>query len=242
MRCILSLRRVNTTLPIRLLVGGERDVNVETAIASHGVHVAPSTLVSAAPLAPVWASPWMRGTFAKLAALTLSQYRRVVILDSDTIVVRNIDHLSGAPPPLAAYFHFHNGFTCPQHATAADGPAGECARGVLNSGVLSLQPSVERFARAQLLLADESTMRDEGRWETSDQRLWHALYADGVHELPFGYNANADANLSRGEWAKVHVLHDIVVQRKRGWARSGHATLVDTLTREARHVFAAVRV
>ena len=85
---------------------------------------------------------------------------------------------------------------------------------------------------------DAQRAADEGRWETSDQRLWHALY-EHVHELPFAYNANADANLTRGEWERVHVLHDLVVQRKRGWARSGHAPLVDELTREARRVMAA---
>ena len=43
----------------------------------------------------------------------------------------------------------------------------------------------------------------EGLFETSDQRLWFALYDgsdDAMHELPFGFNANADANLTRAEW------------------------------------------
>ena len=233
LRSVLSLHRVNSSLPIRLLVSGERDSRIEAVFSSLGVHVAPSPLASAAALAPAWASPWMRGTFAKLAALTITSYRRIVLLDSDTIVVRNVDHLSGAPAPLAGYFHFHNGFTCPQHAPSAHASGDECARGVLNSGVLTLQPSLERFATAQRMLADESALADEGPWEGSDQRLWHALYADGVHELPFGYNANADANLTASEWARVHILHDIVVQRKRGWARSGHLPLVAELTRQA---------
>ena len=84
-------------------------------------------------------------------------------------------------------------------------------------------------------------MGDEGRWEESDQRLWHALYEE-VYELPFGYNANADANVTRAEWSRVRVLHDIVVQRKRGWGRSGYSGLVEELTRRSRDTFAhAVR-
>ena len=54
-------------------------------------------------------------------------------------------------------------------------------------------------------------------------------------------NANADANLTRSEWARVHVLHDIVVQRKRGWARSGYSELVVELTHEARRLIAEGR-
>ena len=68
-----------------------------------------------------------------------------------------------------------------------------------------------------------------------DRDLRSALYAQQpIHELPFAYNANADANLTRASWAQVHILHDLIVQRKRGWARSGHAALVEDLTREAR--------
>ena len=59
-----------------------------------------------------------------------------------------------------------------------------------------------------------------------------------VHELPFGYNANADANVTRAEWSRVRLLHDIVVQRKRGWGRSGYAALVEELTRRSRDTFA----
>ena len=120
-------------------------------------------------------------------------------------------------------------------------PRERCASGVLNSGVLALSPSLERLDAAHRLLAHPSSASrlggDEGAWETSDQRLWHALYP-AAHELPFRYNANADANLTRAEWAKVHVLHDLVVQRRRGWARSGHATLVEELTRQARRALA----
>ena len=58
-----------------------------------------------------------------------------------------------------------------------------------------------------------------------------------MHELPFGYNANADANMSASSWAAVYVLHDLVVQRKRGWRGTGHEALVANLTREAHAAF-----
>ena len=249
LRCVLSLRRVNTTLPVVLLVSGERDAAFEALLANDpqlGVRIEP--VASWATLRPPpWSSPWMRGTFAKFSALSLSQYRRVIVLDSDTLVVKNVDHLSNAPPPIAGYFHFEFGYTCPQQDVeqALVQSAAYCDQGILNSGVLALQPDPSRLETARKLLfaGDGSTLGDAGGlWETSDQRLWHALYArETIYELPFGYNANADANLTRASWADVSILHDLVVQRKRGWARSGHAELVESLTREARHRFSRAR-
>ena len=91
------------------------------------------------------------------------------------------------------------------------------------------------FRRLLLLQSGESTLsrRTDGLVDGSDQRIWHALH-DELHELPFAYNANADANVSAAEWAKVRVLHDIVTQRKRGWLRSGYHELVSELTRDAK--------
>ena len=93
----------------------------------------------------------MRGTFNKFSALALTQYRRVILLDSDCIVVRNIDHLSGAPPPLAAYFHFDLGSTCPQAR------AGSCAHGVLTGAV-----GVPRVARDDGLQARDQRRHRRG--------------------------------------------------------------------------------
>jgi len=161
LRCILSLRRVSTALPIHLLVSGERDGEREAVIARQGVQI---DQMPSMPAPPAWSSAWMRGTFNKFSALALTQYRRVILLDSDCIVVRNIDHLSGAPPPLAAYFHFDLGSTCPQAR------AGSCARGVLNSGVLALQPDTARLESAHRLFASNATVdHSEGVWESSDQ-------------------------------------------------------------------------
>ena len=234
LRCVLSLRRVNTSLPIRLLVSGERERQREAVIASHGVGIVPTPPL---PAAPSWASPYMRGTFSKFAALALTEFSAILLLDSDTLALRGIDHLALAPTP-AAYFHFDAGYSCPVPDLAA--ARGVCGGGLLNSGVMVLTPSARllRKARRLMELSDrEEVLGAEGLFETSDQRLWHALYDeahDWVHELPFGYNANADANLTRVEWGRVSILHDLVAQRRRGWGRSGHAWLVDDLNRQAK--------
>ena len=66
--------------------------------------------------------------------------------------------------------------------------------------------------------------------DSSDQRLWHALYqAEHIHELPIAYNANAQANMSQQSWASVYLLHDIITQRSRGYA---HTPQLHRLVRE----------
>ena len=102
-----------------------------------------------------------------------------------------------------------------------------------------LQPDAERLQRAQSLLSNSSARLDDvgeiGWHESSDQRLWHSLY-DAIHELPFAYNANADANMTAASWRGVYVLHDLIVQRKRGWRHAGHQAVVAQLSQEARSV------
>jgi hypothetical protein len=223
LRCVLSLRRVGTQLPTHLLVSGERDPETEQSFAVKGVRVTP---VAQVPLPP-WAKLWMRGTFAKVGVLSLTQYSSVIMLDSDCIALRNIDHLAFAPVP-AAYIHYDKGFTCPQtRITPLEGD--RCGRAVINSGVMVLAPQGLMHRKALGLIQHSSANR---AWDGSDQQLWHDLY-ERVYELPFAYNANADANMTLASWARVFILHDLVVQRKRGWSRSGHSLFVKQLTKEA---------
>ena len=62
---------------------------------------------------------------------------------------------------------------------------------------------------------------------------------DVVNELPFGFNSNADANLTHDQWQGVSILHDLLAQRKRGWARSGLASFVDEVSRSAKAAMAS---
>ena len=56
---------------------------------------------------PAWASKWSRASFAKLRVLALEQLDTAVVLDTDTLVLRNVDVLASISPPA-----FHFGFKC----------------------------------------------------------------------------------------------------------------------------------
>ena len=105
-RLCLSLRSVNNTLPISLLASGERYPAVEALLASRfGVLTIDGTGGRLAPpvRVPAWASKWARGSFAKLRALTLTQFSTLLVLDADAIVLRNLDHLPSVPPPAFVF-------------------------------------------------------------------------------------------------------------------------------------------
>jgi hypothetical protein len=91
-----GLARVNSTLPLHVLVSGE-DVEHSmhltelTVLRRQGVHV---HLVPSSPI-PRWASWNHRASFAKLFVFNMSLQLavRLIYLDTDLVVLRNIDHL-----------------------------------------------------------------------------------------------------------------------------------------------------
>ena len=197
-RSVLSLRRVNTTLPIHALVSGERVPSVEERLQQLGVRIlgpeqAPPVRI------PPWASKWARASFAKVRALALAPagFGRVIVLDTDTIVLRNIDHLASFPSPA-----FVVGYKC-------------FPRRELRAALMVLQPSRADWERASALMADPSAGVYDDLGEGS---VWRRLY-ERVHELPAGYAALRSTDLDAAEWAKVHVLHDPNLLRKA--ARAG---------------------
>ena len=91
--------------------------------------------------APRWAagSPWA-GTFAKLRTLQLTHFSRILVLDTDCVALRNVDHLaSRSAVPRTPAFVF----------SAQDGGAW----GLMNSGVMVLRPDGAEFERAKALMA-----------------------------------------------------------------------------------------
>jgi glycogenin glucosyltransferase len=106
-------------------------------------------------------------TFTKLRAWELSDYDRVVILDSDTAVVRNVDELFARPSFAAA-----PDFFLPDR---------------FNSGVMVIQPSRKTFGRMMQALANSGT------YDGGDQGFLNSFYPDWyampvANRLPAGFN------------------------------------------------------
>ena len=191
-RTVLSLRGVKTAHPVVLLTN-LTDAAILQPFREQGVRVSPVP-ESALPTKPSKAcgyNPLLcrrnARTYVKLGFFALTEFDKVIALDTDIIVHRNIDHLFGLATPAAV--------TDPNQA----------ARGVLqgleggytthlpggvpvfpfNSGVLLLRPSLAMHAR-MLRRIDELPSHDGG-----DQGFVASFFAaEGIpwYELPRRYN------------------------------------------------------
>jgi len=211
-RLALSLRAVSTRLPMLLLVSGERQPAYESAIAALGVTVLEGDTDAVPDLPTTFRTSELRsskgartqsiqGTFAKLHVLSLHTrgYARLIVLDVDCLVLRNIDHLHAAPTPGFAFLgdQMNSGVMVLDPREAATRRA---VRAFFARGLVSSPDKVPPRVRATL---------PHNAW-LGDQMVWHEVY-DIFHELPIGYNAMPHvAEAGRAAfWLQVHVLHDV---------------------------------
>lgn len=124
---------------------------------------------------------WALGTFVKLRVLSLTQFERVLLLDNDCIVMRNLDHLaSRAAVPTPALVSSSQG-----GGTSA----------MMNSGMMVLTPNRTEYARMVVLMASIERAHANGQRakyplvDHGDQAVWHNFY-HRFHELPAAYNAH----------------------------------------------------
>jgi alpha-N-acetylglucosamine transferase len=126
--------------------------------------------------------------FAKLRLWQLTQYERVVFIDADAIVLRNIDRLfaypefSAAPNVYESLADFHR----------------------LNSGVFVASPSEETFGRMLSVLD-----RPGAYWPRTDQTFLQSFFP-GWHGLPVFFNMLQYVWFNLPElwdWKSVSVIH-----------------------------------
>ena len=212
LRLVLSLRRVNTRIPINVYLSGERRAAYEEVLRGAGVDIASATSISPPP----WALPFHANSFAKLLALALVQFTAVLSLDIDCVVLRNIDHMLRFPTPSFAY--------------QTDERHGKCVW-EMQSGVMLLRPDAGEFRRAMNMTASGSKPPGDG----GDQSVWRAVYPS-VHELPAAYNAFKYQLRGEEEWSSVFVLHDGWTMRWTEWWPREYpavASVLQNLTVEA---------
>jgi len=145
----------------------------------------------------------MSGSFAKLAAwnYSLAIHRRVIVLDVDMILLRNIDHLAEVPLP-------DNQLACTLKVADRGCNTGLFIVNLASAGIL------EGLWSEYRRIADNARLSGDG----GDQGfLLHYLSGRGdvsATELPASYNVFAwdmppPANGSTPWWGETHVLHKV---------------------------------
>lgn len=201
---VRSLRRAGASAP--LVVLATRDIPELEPLEAEGASV---RLVPPVPLSPAFRarhsreslhgrSPFVKGVkpifhdptenFAKLHAWTLTEFRRAIFLDADTIVLRDIERLFGYPEFSAAPNLYE---------TLSDFHR-------LNSGVFVAQPD-ERMFEAMLARLDVP----EAYWRRTDQTFLEHWFPDW-HGLPHTFNTMQYVYFNLPElwhWPTIRVLH-----------------------------------
>lgn len=201
---VRSLRRTETTAPLVVLVAAECEGL--DALEAEGCK-----LVSVSPLplsegfvsrhtrtAQHAAAPFTRGNkpsfhdplqnFCKLRLWELEAYERVVFLDADVVVLRNIDRLFGYPEGSAA----------PNLYSSLD----DFHR--MNSGVFVAAPSKRTFSAMC-----EALDRPGAFWPRTDQTFLETYWPDW-HGLPYTDNTLQYVYLNLPQlwqWRAIRVLH-----------------------------------
>jgi glycogenin len=156
--------------------------------------------------------PRFARTFTKLRAFGLSGFDKVVLLDADTIVLRNIDELFARPGFAAA-----PDFFLPDR---------------FNSGVMVIEPSAGLFAGLH------EALREVGSYDGGDQGFLNEMVPDWYarpveYRLPAGYNMHhfvfqfllAHASLKERVLDEVRIVHFTLQKPWQGLTFSGGAAM-----------------
>ncbi|WEX11178.1 glycosyltransferase [Chelativorans sp. AA-79] len=203
---VRSLQRTRTDAEIVVMHTGGVDATALTPLASLGARLVEAELL---PTSEAFNerhqrvrlhadAPFTKGNkpafhtpldnFAKLRLWQLTEYERVVFIDADAIVLRNIDRLfsypefSAAPNVYESLADFHR----------------------LNSGVFTARPSEATF-RSMLAVLDHP----EAFWRRTDQTFLQSYFPDW-HGLPVFFNMLQYVwfNLpGLWDWKSVSVVH-----------------------------------
>lgn len=194
-RLVVSLRASKSRLPIHLVASGERHEGYERRLAELGVRIVGTDFGLTIPRRI--SNPFHIGSFSKLRALSLTQFRKIIVLDQDLVIMRSIDHLAHVPAPALVYR-----YKCYPELE-------------INSGLMVLAPNASAWSSMQSLLrSPQKITRIHG--DVSDQLVWRHFLRH-VHALPVGYNAFRSANLvAPAGWEQAHVVHDIWRYQRRG--------------------------
>lgn len=212
---VRSLRLTGTAADILVLHTGGVSADVLQPLAKLGATLVPVDLLPTSDAfnarharARIHADvPFTKGTkpafhtpldnFAKLRLWEMERYQRIVFIDADAIVVRNIDRLFGYPEFSAAPNVYES--------------LADFSR--LNSGVFVAQPSWAVFGRMLAMLDAPDAF-----WPRTDQTFLQAFFPDW-HGLPVYDNLLQYVwfNLpDLWDWGSVRVIH---FQYEKPWER-----------------------
>lgn len=182
-----SLQEVNSQYDLAIMIPSEKEEALGAAIKEYGILNIPGTFLLPKPSIPTLEADAMNtvvqneysywcDTFFKLRAAGCTEYQKIIVLDCDQMVVKNIDHLFEAPPFTAT--------TC-----------GRCVHEDwlnLSSGLLVLEPSCELHDKLISLILPAIQFKKEKGLQAGDQDVFNRACPEWRHHpelyIPEKYN------------------------------------------------------
>ena len=125
-----------------------------------------------------------RDVFTKLQALSLIQYDKIILLDLDMIITRNIDHLFRLQPPAACLKKYYVPYGKLIPAKMMCGP-NNSLKNSINAGLMLLKPDSKEWTDIQ---TDISANRQLNKYRYPEQDYLSLRYCGKWTSITFNYN------------------------------------------------------
>ena len=186
---VYSLKRTKTSIPIHIIMTKQVSTLVRKKIEQLDVSVRIVEPIPN-PNASSHVEGWINSGYTKLHVWNLIEFKKIVYIDADTLVLENVDELFERPCPAAAPDTF---------------PPDR-----FNAGVMVVRPDETTFKD---MMSKTSELKS---YDTGDTGFLNAYFENWYrksegHRLPFGYNALRTmfwltAPKTRGYWDAVKPL------------------------------------
>ncbi|MDB5890091.1 MAG: hypothetical protein JWP47_922 [Polaromonas sp.] len=194
-----SLHDAGAAYPLRVALSAGMPSRMEADLRQHGLHSLRLPDIALFPQLPAQKGHHWTHTFDKLHLLGLAEFEKLVYLDSDMMVMGNIDELFDKPhmSAVAAGRLVHSDWTG------------------LNSGLMVIEPEASLPEKVGKLIQPAlERARQAGRTEIGDQDLLNEFYASwpaqpALH-LDDGYNVfhyHADTYIDRHKYVLKYPQH-----------------------------------
>lgn len=177
-----SLQRCRSRHELRVLVGNEVSTAVRDSLVRAGIQQIDAPPIDIpdeirhANLASDYHRHWA-GVFEKLTVFSLSQFQKIVYIDSDILVLRNLDHLFSHPHMSAVI----------ADRSLSDEPCAD-----LNAGLMVIEP--EPGLTSRLLASVPEAFEQEKQWRRAAGR-------------PPSMGVQSVINRFWGDWIRHQELH-----------------------------------
>lgn len=173
-----NLKDLNSSHALHVMVP-ETEGNIRSQLERRGINTLTLPNIELECLSKLGSHYWAK-TFFKLQVFCLYQFDRVVLLDCDILVLKNLDSL----------------FALPQISASSVGPAiglrGEAWQG-LTSGVMTLEPSNNSYSRVMSAIEEVVESKISKGHKAGDQDVINLVFGqiwarDSRRKLPETYN------------------------------------------------------